>query len=63
MVAGLLTGSAANPARAFGPAIISGNLTAQAVWWIGPILGAVGAALLWDKVLLTKEDVVVLIEV
>ena len=55
MVAGILTGAAANPARAFGPAAISGNFTAQAVWWIGPILGAVVAALLWDKVLLKKD--------
>lgn len=56
MVAGSLTGAAANPARAFGPAIISGNLTAQAVWWIGPILGAVIAALLWEHVLLKKSE-------
>lgn len=56
MVAGVLTGAAANPARAFGPAIISGNLTAQAVWWIGPILGAVLAALLWEHVLLKKSE-------
>jgi MIP family channel proteins len=56
MVAGVLTGAAANPARAFGPAIISGNVTAQAVWWIGPILGAVLAALLWEHVLLKKSE-------
>jgi len=56
MVAGILTGAAANPARAFGPAVISGEFTAQAVWWIGPILGAVLAALLWDRVLLKKDE-------
>ena len=55
MVAGILTGAAANPARAFGPAAISGNFTAQAVWWIGPILGAVVAALLWHHVLLKEQ--------
>ena len=55
MVAGVLTGAAANPARAFGPAMISGNFTAQAVWWIGPILGAVCAALLWHHVLLKEQ--------
>lgn len=55
MVAGVLTGAAANPARAFGPALISGNFTAQAVWWLGPIIGAVAAALLWHNVLLKQQ--------
>jgi MIP family channel proteins len=55
MVIGVLTGAAVNPARAFGPAIISGQVTAQVVWWIGPILGAVAAALLWQHVLLKQQ--------
>lgn len=55
VVGGPLTGAALNPARAFAPAIMAGNMTAQAVWWIGPILGAAVAALLWDKVLLKDE--------
>lgn len=56
IVAGPLTGGALNPARAFAPAIIAGNMQAQAVWWIGPIVGAVVAALLWNYVLLGKEE-------
>lgn len=55
MVGGTLTGAAMNPARAFGPALISGTWFAQPVWWVGPILGGVVAALLWDKVILKKE--------
>jgi len=55
LVGGPLTGAALNPARAFGPALISGNMTAQAVWWIGPIIGAVLAALLWHHVLLRER--------
>ncbi|MDH5804115.1 MAG: aquaporin [Gemmatimonadota bacterium] len=51
-----LTGAAMNPARAFGPALISMEWTAHAVFWIGPVLGAAVAALLWDKVLLGKTD-------
>jgi aquaporin Z len=55
LVGGPLTGAALNPARAFAPALLSGTMTAQAVYWIGPMLGAVLAALLWDRVLLAGE--------
>ena len=55
LVGGPLTGAAMNPARAFGPALVSGQLVgAGRVWWIGPILGGVVAALLWEQVLLPK---------
>jgi len=55
MVGGPLTGAALNPARAFGPAIASGEWTGQAIWWIGPIIGAVLAAQLWGRFLLKDE--------
>lgn len=49
---GPLTGAALNPARAFGPALISGQWVSQGVYWVGPILGALLAAFLWEKLLL-----------
>ena len=52
---GTLTGAAMNPARAVGPAIAAANWTAHAVYWIGPIVGALLAALLWDRFLLRGE--------
>lgn len=55
MVGGPLTGAAVNPARAFGPALISGSFLSQAVYWIGPIIGAVVAAQLWERVLMKKD--------
>lgn len=55
MISGALTGGGLNPARAFGPAVISGNLTGHAAYWIGPVLGAVVAAVLWGYVLLKDE--------
>ncbi len=51
---GSLTGAALNPARAFGPALVAGQWISQAVYWVGPILGALVAAFLWEKVLLPK---------
>jgi MIP family channel proteins len=49
---GGLTGAVMNPARAFGPALVSWDWHTQAVYWIGPLLGAALAALLWSYLLL-----------
>ena len=54
LVGGPLTGAAMNPARAFGPAVISGQWVGQLVYWIGPIAGGILAALLWEFVLLPR---------
>ncbi len=54
MIGGPLTGAAMNPARAFGPALVSGTWFAQIVWWVGPILGGVVAAQVWERVLLER---------
>lgn len=56
LVGGPLTGAALNPARAFGPALIAGQWVAHVAYWVGPILGAVVAALLWEYVLLDPQD-------
>jgi aquaporin TIP len=54
LVGGPLTGAAMNPARAFGPAVISGQWLGHVVYWVGPVLGAVLASLLWQYALLPK---------
>jgi len=51
---GVLTGAALNPARAFGPALVAWDWHAQAVYWIGPLLGAAAAAGLWRYLLLPR---------
>jgi aquaporin Z len=47
LMGGPLTGAAMNPARWFGPAVASGTFDDWCVWWIGPLLGAGIAALLY----------------
>ena len=55
LVAGNLTGAAMNPARAFGPAVVSRSLNGHAVYWIGPLLGAALAGALWKALLLPRD--------
>jgi MIP family channel proteins len=57
LVGGALTGAAVNPARAFGPALLSGNWVAHTVYWVGPIAGGILAALVWHHVFLPKTPV------
>jgi MIP family channel proteins len=54
LVGGPLTGAAMNPARAFGPALVSGEWVGHGVYWVGPIAGAVLAALLWEHFLMPR---------
>jgi MIP family channel proteins len=54
LVGGPLTGAAMNPARAFGPALVAGQWLGHVAYWVGPILGALLAALLWQYLLLPK---------
>ncbi len=56
LIGGPLTGAAANPARAFGPALVSGQWVAHSVYWIGPLLGGIVAGLIWEYVLLPKRE-------
>ncbi|HEU4994338.1 MAG TPA: aquaporin [Gemmatimonadaceae bacterium] len=52
---GPLTGGSMNPARSFGPAVASGIFEGQAIYWIGPVVGAVAAALLYDTLFIRRE--------
>lgn len=55
LMGGGVTGGAMNPARAFGPALISGVWEYQYIYWIGPIIGGIVAALLYSRIILRRE--------
>jgi MIP family channel proteins len=48
LMGGPLTGAAMNPARAFGPELLSRHWNDAWIWYAGPIAGAVLAALAYD---------------
>ncbi|MFN2464667.1 MAG: MIP/aquaporin family protein [Candidatus Dormibacteria bacterium] len=60
LMGGPLTGAAMNPARAFGPALLGGALDGRhfLLYWAAPVLGAVAAGMLYERVLIHgSEDV------
>lgn len=50
LIAGPVTGGAVNPARALGPMLVAGKLTSFWLYILGPILGGVLAAQVYDRV-------------
>lgn len=52
LAGGAVSGAAMNPARWFGPAIVQQEWSDFWIWWIGPILGAVAAAVIYNDVIL-----------
>jgi MIP family channel proteins len=56
LIAGPLTGGALNPARALGPMIIANHYTDVGAYIIGPIAGAILAALLYATILVGAEE-------
>jgi len=50
LMGGPLTGAAMNPARTFGPALISGFWSAHLVYWVGPIIGSLLAVFVYTYI-------------
>ncbi|HEX4495492.1 MAG TPA: aquaporin [Thermoanaerobaculia bacterium] len=45
---GPITGASMNPARSFGPALAAGSWPSHWIYWVGPILGALLGAILYQ---------------
>jgi MIP family channel proteins len=56
MMAGGLTGGMLNPARAFGPQLVSGHWTNWWVWYVGPLAGGALAAVLYEVLYLMRGE-------
>ena len=54
-IAGPVTGGSVNPARSLGPMIVAGDLTSVWLYILGPIIGGVLAALLYDRTMAQTE--------
>jgi aquaporin-4 len=56
LVAIPLTGASMNPARTFGPALVAGNFADHWVYWAGPIVGGLVAAVAYRYLMLSKDE-------
>ena len=51
-----LTGAGVNPARSFGPALVSWTWGGHWVYWIGPLIGGSAAGLLYEWVFMNRNE-------
>ena len=51
-----LTGASMNPARSFGPAVVANFWDDHWIYWLGPLIGAAVAALVYEYVFLDREE-------
>lgn len=52
---GPFTGASLNPARSFGPAVAAGYWEGHFIYWLGPVVGAVIAALIYEHLFMDDE--------
>ena len=52
LAGGVVSGAVMNPARALGPAIVQQDFGDFWLWWLGPLIGAALAAIVYNEILL-----------
>jgi MIP family channel proteins len=55
LAGGQMTGAAMNPARAFAPMLVGNMWTGVAIYWVGPVLGAIVAMQVYDRLIIEKS--------
>ena len=59
LLGGPYTGASMNPARSFGPAVMTNSWQNHWVYWLGPLTGSIIAAVLYNYILRQRPPIVV----